>query len=379
MAPLETIFDLTLVITHKCNLNCIYCYEVNKDTQEMSLDMAKSILMRYLNNTDFDAVAINLFGGEPFLRFPFIKDLCEWVWNRTWPISYMFYADTNGCDLSDEIKVWTSHNKDKFKMLLSLDGGRETHNANRSNSFDRIDLDFFTKYWPEQGVKMTIYDRNIHSLAEDIIFIHDKGLKIKGCNFAEGVIISDFEATYEKLIEQFSLLVDWYIKHPTIPVAQIFDFDLAICESHKGQRIKHCGCGSNRLKVVDVDGKEFPCTYFFPLAMSQCELEKFKQIDLSDEDLFFDNDCIRNCYISPICSGCYGDNYSSTGCLYKKSKQKCAIMKLRIMAAAKIQASRIVDNFKKDCIDENTRDTIIAINNINNQLNGDADSRKVEA
>lgn len=379
MESQKSIFDLTLVITHRCNLNCVYCYEVNKDAHEMSLDMAKSILMQYLNKTDFDEVAINLFGGEPFLRFPFIKDLCEWAWHKTWPVSYMFYADTNGCDLSDEIKIWTSRNKDRFKMLLSLDGGKETHNSNRSNSFDRIDLDFFMKYWSEQGVKMTIYDKNINSLAEDIIFIHSNGLKIKGCNLAEGIAISDFEATYEKLSEQFSLLVDWYIEHPEIPLAQIFDFNLAICETHRGQKIKHCGCGSNRLKVVDVDGREFPCTYFFPLAMPQYELKKIRQIDLSNEELFFDNDCIKNCYVSPICSGCYGDNYSSTGCLHKKSKHKCAIMKLRIMASTKIQAYRIANNYKENSIDENTRNTIIAINNIYNQLNGDADSRKVEA
>lgn len=112
--------------------------------------------------------------------------------------------------------------------------------------------------------------------------------------------------------------------------------------------------------------------------MSRHELEEIGQIDLSNEELFIDNDCIKNCYVSPICSGCYGDNYSSTGCLRKKSKHKCAIMKLRIMAATKIQASRIANSFKGNSIDENTRNTIIAINNINNQLNGDADSRKVE-
>lgn len=371
----KSIFDLTLVITHKCNLSCVYCYEVNKDKRAMSLDTAKDVLTRYLNNTKYDEVAINLFGGEPFLRFQFIKELCEWVWSKTWLIEYMFYADTNGCDLTNDIKEWTSTNKERFKMLLSLDGGRETHNANRSNSFDRIDLDFFIKHWPEQGVKMTIYDKNISSLAKDVIFIHNKGLKIKGCNLAEGITISDFANKYEQLSEQFSLLVDWYIEHPEIPVAQIFDFDLALCELYKGQKIKHCGCGSDRLKVVDVDGIEYPCTYFFPLSMPQNELNEIGKMDLSNEEIFFNKDCIKNCYISPICSGCYGDNYSSTRCLHKKSEQKCSIMKLRVMAAAKIQAYRIVGTNRMACIDEYTKNTIIAINNINNQLNGDADSR----
>ena len=33
------------------------------------------------------------------------------------------------------------YNRDKINLKLSLDGNRKSHNINRSNSFDKIDLD----------------------------------------------------------------------------------------------------------------------------------------------------------------------------------------------------------------------------------------------
>lgn len=368
--------EINLVITHSCNLNCIYCYEVNKDERGMSIEMAKKIITDYLSRKTCDELAINLFGGEPFLRFDFIKELCEWTWIQQWPQKYMFYADTNGVNLSNEAKDWAKRNKNRFIMLLSLDGTPKTHNFNRCNSFDRIDLDFFIQNWPEQGVKMTISDLHLDSLADDIIFLHSKGLKIKGSNIAEGIIIDNFEKKYEIIKEQYGRLVDWYLLHPEIKVAQLFDLDLSICESHKKERIKYCGCGCNATKVIDIDGKEYPCTYFFPLSMNSKQLKEIEKYDLSDDNIFIDDDCSTHCYIYPICKGCYGDNYSTTGKLSKRSSQKCKLAKLRALYVATLQAKKLL-LCKPAELSTEEKNTIIAIRKIY-QLFADTEMPKAE-
>lgn len=362
---MKDIKEINLVITHKCNLHCIYCYEVNKDGGEMSLAVAKDIVSHYLSTQTCDNLAINLFGGEPLLRFPFIKELCEWTWTQQWPQKYLFYADTNGVNLTDEVKQWAIHNKERFVMLLSLDGTPKTQNTNRSDSFELIDLDFFINNWPEHGVKMTISDQHLETLAEDIIFLHSKGFKIKGANLAEGKLIENFEKKYEIIKKQYSILIDWYITHPDVAVAQLFDLDLSLCESHEKERIKYCGCGSDAIKVIDIDGKEYPCTYFFPLSMNSEELEQIKNFDLSNDKTFIDEECLQNCYIYPICKGCYGDNYSTTGKLYKRSSQRCKLSKLRAFSVAKLQAHLILSKNHAE-LSEEERDTIIAIQKINN-------------
>lgn len=361
---MKSIKEINLVITHKCNLHCVYCYEVNKDNGEMSFDVAQNTISHYLSTKTCDELAINLFGGEPLLRFPFIKELCEWTWSQQWPQDYIFYADTNGVILNEEIKTWTRQNKNRFVMLLSLDGTPQTHNRNRCNSFASIDLDFFIENWPDQGVKMTISDQHLDRLAEDIIFLHSKGLKIKGSNIAEGIVISDFDKKYEIIKEQYLKLIEYYLAHPEIQVAQVFDLNLSLCESHKKERIKYCGCGSDATKVVDIDGKEYPCTYFFPMSMSKEELNKINSFDLSDDDLFIDGDCLDNCYIYPICKGCYGDNYSTTGMLSKRSSQKCKLSKLRALSVATLQAKKMLANSYTE-LSKEEKETIIAIKRIN--------------
>jgi sulfatase maturation enzyme AslB (radical SAM superfamily) len=58
---------------------------------------------------------------------------------------FIFFATTNGAMLNNEMKQWFCMHKNCFVLGLSLDGAKETHDANRSNSFDMIDFDFFLK------------------------------------------------------------------------------------------------------------------------------------------------------------------------------------------------------------------------------------------
>ena len=83
-------FELTLIITHRCNLNCVYCYEHHKDSRKMDVEFAKKTVEKYLTTGDYEEIKIGFFGGEPFLEFPVIKEVCEWTWSRNWPKSYCF-------------------------------------------------------------------------------------------------------------------------------------------------------------------------------------------------------------------------------------------------------------------------------------------------
>jgi len=61
----------TLVITHQCNLNCLYCYEKHKDNSSMSVDTAKEIISREFlsagNSDAIDEIEFDFLGGEPFI------------------------------------------------------------------------------------------------------------------------------------------------------------------------------------------------------------------------------------------------------------------------------------------------------------------------
>ena len=128
-----------------CNLRCTYCYEDKSGNEEFDVELTKRRLFDILTKNPNDSFIINLHGGEPFLVFQKIKELCEWVWEQNVSNEYLFFATTNGTKVHGEIKDWLYKNRQRFIAGLSLDGTREMHNINRSNSFDLIDIDFFVK------------------------------------------------------------------------------------------------------------------------------------------------------------------------------------------------------------------------------------------
>ena len=151
--------SITLTLTHSCNLNCSYCYEKHKNNRRMTFDTAISIVEKELNddlNLEYDYVEFDFFGGEPLLEFELIKKIVDFIKIRKYKNKYIFFATTNGTILTQEMKLWFVENRNFIVLGLSLDGTREMHNINRSNSYDMIDIDFYVKYYSEQGVKMTI-------------------------------------------------------------------------------------------------------------------------------------------------------------------------------------------------------------------------------
>lgn len=158
MAKRKTV---SLTLTHSCNLYCIYCYEGFKDKKTMPIDIAKTALKRHLfHSQGFDEIEIDLAGGEPFLESDMIMDICEWTWQNRWPKLYIFFATTNGTLINYKIKEWLKKNSDRIYLSLSLDGTSSMQNTNRSNSYNKIDIQFFKENWPKQPVKMTVSDKN---------------------------------------------------------------------------------------------------------------------------------------------------------------------------------------------------------------------------
>lgn len=363
---------LTLIVTHNCNLSCVYCYQHKKEkSKRMSDEIAKASIEEALNNSPYDFVDISFIGGEPLLEFDLIRNVCEWVWNRTdWKRKYSFYATTNGILLTKEMKRWFIKNKERFSLGLSLDGRKETHDMNRCGSFDKIEFDFFLSNWPEKPVKMTISDLNLRHLADDVIYIHERGFKLSGCNFAEGCSIDNFEQNRIIIAEQYKKLVDYYVQHPEISHPRLFDISLDLCEDRNNGTLKKCGTGDNMI-VVDCDGKKYPCIYFSPVTMNEYQLSWLTKQDLKDAELFIDKKCLENCYFYPVCEGCYGDNFTSTGTLCSRSKQKCILNKLRIVAAANYQGQMLVMKLKHahqlTPKEESTIKAILKINANNNK------------
>lgn len=347
-------FQIMLIVTHECNLKCVYCYEKRRVSVPVNVSRFKEIIASYLNSDDFDYIIIEFFGGEPWIRKDLIISICEWTWQQQWRNDYRFFTSTNGTLIHGSIQQWLQKHNKQIGCGLSLDGMPYTHNQNRCDSFAQIDLDFFLSNWPNQPVKMTITPQSLSRISDNILYIHSLGFKLAGTNFAEGIDWSN-NAYCKTLQNELEKLVKYYIKHPEIEIAPILDLPIENCECDKqGRGNKYCA--GRTLKAYDSNGKEYPCNFFTPMTFSENELNKIGMSDFLDDSNLIDEFCFQNCYFYSICPNCYGANYLVNGMLSERDKSMCNLVKIRAYYCAALQAQRIIQ--KGDNIPESEKNKV---------------------
>lgn len=331
-----------LCLTHRCNLNCVYCFE-NKDSgHEMSEKVAfkciDRIVTTHCKNID-DKVSLNLFGGEPLIRFDLIKSIYSYVYER-YPEKISIFISTNGTLLDDEMKSWFWDRKDRVCLGLSLDGDRVSQNLNRSNSFDLIDIAFFAKTWPNQSFKMTVSEQSVENYAHDVMFIHSFGVGINGGDFCVGAYKWNDDRYYYTFAQQLKQLIGYYEKHPESKNS-LLNLDLAACTVEPFDR-KCCGCGTS-ISYYETDGKCYPCTFIAPMGFCDDDIQEMMQVDFSNPCKFTDQYCKNHCYLNNICMTCAAEDYIQNKSFSIHSKRNCGIKKIIALAVADLESRRIIN------------------------------------
>ncbi len=360
-------YSPTLCVTHQCNLSCIYCYQKHSNDAKMTIETARKSVDWIFQNIPpgRKGVTLDFIGGEPLLEFDLIKKIFEYAEENKGAIPVKYFATTNGTLLNDEMKQWFSARREKFILGLSLDGTPVAHNHNRSNSFERIDTAFFRNNWPNQGVKLTISDFTLNTIAENVIYIHDLGFKyIDGVNLYEG----DFDWSKEEFLgivsRELSKLVEYYDKHPQLIPNQMFRKHIELCDVDKHNHKKWCGIGSNMV-FFDTDGQKYPCAFVTPMTFDKSALDQISSIDFCNEDNFLDKECCDTCYIYPVCPTCAGANFMVNHSFKQRNKTKCNITKLVCLYIAELESRKIINgNVKYD--DSTMYSKIAAIKKIRN-------------
>lgn len=352
-----------ITITEKCNLDCIYCYEDYKSNKVIDKELALSIIDRELSIDDgYDTVEIDFHGGEPFLCFDLIKDICEIVWEREYTKKYYFFATTNGSVIKNQEKEWLYNNRHRFICSISLDGNKTMQDINRSNSFDNIDYRFFVETWPKQDIKMTISDKSLPYLADGIKFLHENGFVISE-NFAYGIDWSSNDYL-DVLKRELSKLIEFYLEHPHIQRCKLLSMPIEYMSLDNSNNVM-CGIGSG-MKVYDTEGDLYPCHFFQPNSVGIEKSIESKKIDFSNKQMFVDKEC-KGCNISNVCPTCYGANYSSTGNIATRDKTMCDLNKIAVKATAYLYY-RLIEKYGIDilkCSKEEKKAILIAIEKIN--------------
>ena len=325
-----------LLLTHKCNLSCPYCYQADsfKSTDSvMTKETAdKAIKFIYTNFGDIE-ITISLFGGEPFLNFEVIKYLVE-----KYP-QIRFVATTNGKVISEssEIRNWI-RNHTNLILSFSFNALKPIYNGSLlmmcEPIFDLLKLNHGEVHY----VLDTPFDTNI---LKNIQFMLDCGIPQLRVNLPkEQDTLVKYKEEYTALSKQIADLV--YKGNYVTKFGWDAAFRSNACRQNKGIDLlstssSYCGAGFNYI-AIDDKGDIYPCDYF-------AEFPEFKIGDIengfsSDRRVFKDvenwhNEIYGYCEDCPLgdirlCPNpmCYAENYKVNKNILKPTKNACVLREI---------------------------------------------------
>ncbi|MBI5264578.1 MAG: radical SAM protein [Bradyrhizobium sp.] len=140
--------QLALNVTESCNLRCAYCVYSGaysgRRTHNPSHDMSPSLARRAIDfftaqSQESEERYLSLYGGEPFIRFDFVKTAVEYA-RKVCP-DICIAITSNATLLNETIIRFLSDND--VALTLSLDGPKELHDRyrvrrNGRGSFDAV-------------------------------------------------------------------------------------------------------------------------------------------------------------------------------------------------------------------------------------------------
>lgn len=122
--------DVSLILTHRCNLDCHYCYAGEHHRTDMD-DLVLGRAIELLFSDGSARAQLSFFGGEPFIAFERMKRAVELAEAKAAELQkeVVFQCTSNGTRIGDEeLRFIREH---RIHVTVSIDGIREAHEANR--------------------------------------------------------------------------------------------------------------------------------------------------------------------------------------------------------------------------------------------------------
>lgn len=290
---------LNLIVTQKCNLNCVYCQSDKSFSSTMDFSVSKKYVDIFLQKTRCSQPTVAFLGGEPFMAFKLLMEIVEYV-KREYPHKSVRYSlVTNGTLVHGAVQKWIKAHADSVQVVLSLDSLGNAHDKNRCGSLRKIDIDFFVSL-PKPIINTVLTPSSVGSAADDIKALHEKGFLVK-CYLEDGGQWS--EDSLGVMERQLVMLVDYYLKNPEVyPITMLNQSFYMLYE----ETIERCGTEDYFQVSVTPDGAEYACHRCAPF-------ENHGSWKIPDEYLTLLNaynlyDKCDECFLSKICNTCPASN-----------------------------------------------------------------------
>lgn len=348
--------SMCLNIAHDCNLRCSYCFAatgafgggralMSRDVAEMALDflIAHSGTRRNLE--------VDFFGGEPLMNMDVVRSTVEYGRRLEAEAGkeIHFTITTNGLALDDDSIDFI--NREMFNVVLSIDGRREIHDAQRKTvsgggSYDLI-VDKAKKLIDRRGdgehyVRGTFTSVNL-DFANDVDALRERGFRqisIEPVVLEAGAPNEITDADLPRIFEEYDRLADKLLA--SAGTKDWFNFFHFMVDLGQGpclkKRFSGCGAGVEYVAVAP-NGNIYPCHQFdgdddFLMGnvtdgtYDSAVRRRFAECSIATKKKCSD------CWAKYFCSGgCVANAYKLNGSIYEPHDLSCAMERKRTECA----------------------------------------------
>lgn len=341
---LSNISNLALEVTENCNLSCRYCiYSGNYEDQrkkshkDMSFDIAKKAMDFFFNFIEQHSVnrtmplgmSIGFYGGEPFLNYELIKKVVHYsnymLKKNTFfeknNAQLTYILTTNGTLLTEKIIDFMV--KNRFKILVSIDGPEEINDRNKGNGTFKRTMDFlkilynnyYDYYKSMVGISavyasgtslkdiIDFFNQEIFEMSTGIRFgnVTQFGLRNEKLKIDEGVYLPLIGKIKEKISKGRNIS-----KIGKAVLGAFFQFKLNVLENNQDRVYAGwCTQGSKKL-FVDIYGNFYGCekvgrSFKIGNVDNGFDLEYIKRLD---NQWFKSQKECENCICQAFCGAC---------------------------------------------------------------------------
>jgi uncharacterized protein len=351
--------QITIEMTEKCNLNCLYCAygnlysNVHREGVDIKFSLIKNILVYLVEklNSNLNASAnkpfyISFYGGEPTIAFDYIKKTVDFAKNLIFLNNRVIFSmTTNGFFLDKYMDYFKENN---FRLLISLDGDRKGNRLrvdhNGKTQFNKIfsNIKLLQSKYPDYFKNNVNFNAvlNKYNSVESITDFIEKNFKnlpkISDIN-SQGLNpekISEFYNIYSSSLKSFeeaekimNIKEKYFIHHPIIKDSFLFlrsvcnnsfiDYNSLLVEKNK-TRIPTGTClPFFKRMFVSANGIILPCenvSHDNPFGYVN---EKGVHIDTEKIAAIYNNAFKQ---LSNQCKKCYGKEICSE-CIFQMEKK----------------------------------------------------------
>lgn len=349
---------LQLLLSQMCNLECVYCYEAQNGSNDkkrlMSFEMARQAVDYLVHRSSRRRdLQITFFGGEPLLNIKVMKkvvDYCKDVEQNT-DKKFTFELITNSTLLTKDVVHYLI--KNKFLLMISLDGYKEMNNFNRpavngedlyEGMLENARYAVYAYKRAKTGLPVKVranLTHEYHDLIKTIRYMEKQRFTTIGISTVDDLPWSDgnlhacTDQDREEIAVQREKLYEEGMedirnkKRPTPYVWRMIRIGLTEIEKGRKTRGLRCGVGRNT-NIVDCDGNIYPCHRYG--GMENYILGNVTNMDLDEEKTKAYYKTVNqasivnceNCWARLICGGpCPWEVSNPNGVIHKPEDRNC--------------------------------------------------------